>query len=44
MISILFYLFSLQALEKLYMDILDFCLFTKLSILEWFLLSFSNMQ
>ena len=30
------YLFSLQALEKSYPDILDFWLFTELSILEWF--------
>ena len=30
-------LFSFQALEKLDVEILDFLLFTELSILEWFL-------
>ena len=30
-------LFSFQALDKLDLDILDFWLFTELSILEWFL-------
>ena len=30
-------LFSFQALEKLDLEVLDFWLFTELSILEWFL-------
>ena len=30
-------LFSFQALEKIDLEILDFWLFTELSILEWFL-------
>ena len=37
-------LFSFQALVKLDLDILDFWLFTELSILEWFLTWFSNMH
>ena len=30
------YLFSFRALDKLDLEILDFWLFTELSILEWF--------
>ena len=37
-------LFSFQASEKLELEILDFWLFTELSILEWFSTSFSNMH
>ena len=36
-VSSMLYLFSFRALEKLDLDILNFWLFTELSILEWFL-------
>ena len=40
MISSMLSLFTFRALEKLDLEILDFWLFTELSILEWFLTLF----
>ena len=37
-------IFSFQALEKLDLEILDFWLFTELSILEWSSTWFSNIR
>ena len=37
MMSILFSLFYLKALEKLNLEVLNFWVFSELAILEWFL-------
>ena len=37
MMSVMFFLFSLQVLNKLDLEVLGFCVFSKLTILEWFL-------
>ena len=43
-ISSMLSLFSFQALEESDLEVLDFWLFTELSILEWFLLGFQTCK